>query len=273
LAKLGALAENQGKVVIIMSCNREQNVRPLRRILHVVAASAALLGLAAGGAVAQQTDQAPQASASTSDQAQGDAWIKLCNTDKKTNKTQCLVTQELREAKTGQLLASGSVRIAEGEKTLMIFAVPIGVLLPAGARIQIDNDKPMIQPYTICFPAACVVRMEIDDNFVSSLKRGSNMTVSVMNAERKAVSFPLTLVGFTKAYDGPPVDPKLYQQAQEKLAEEIKRRAEEARKKQEQQQGPQQQQQQPQSPPLAPRRTIVKSAGNWRSLHFTGAVG
>jgi invasion protein IalB len=223
-----------------MLWNREQNDRPLRRILCAVAASAALLGLAAGAAVAQPADQAPQAPASAGTETQqGVAWIKLCTTDEKTKQEQCLVTQELREANSGQLLASGSVRIAEGEKTLLIFAVPIGVLLPPGARIQIDEDKPTIAPYTICFPAACVVRMEIDDAFVAALKRGKNMTVSVMNAERKAVGFPLTLVGFTKAYEGPPVDPKLYQQAQDKLTEEIKRRAEEQGKMQQQEQGQQ----------------------------------
>jgi len=220
--------------------NREQNNRPLRLILRAAAVSAALLGLAAGAAVAQPADQAPQAPASAGTETQqGVAWIKLCTTDEKTKKEQCLVTQELREANSGQLLASGSVRIAEGEKTLLIFAVPIGVLLPPGARIQIDEDKPTVAPYTICFPAACVVRLEVDDTFIANMKRGKDMTVSVMNAERKAVSFPLTLVGFTKAYDGPPLDPELYKQAQQKLTEEIKRRAEEERKKQEQEQGQQ----------------------------------
>jgi len=219
--------------------NREQDDRPLRLILRAIAASAALLGLTAGAAVAQPADQPPQASAGAGEGEKGVAWIKLCTTDEKTKKEQCLVTQELRDGNTGQLLASGSVRIAEGEKILLIFAVPIGVLLPPGARIQIDADKPTVAPYTICFPQACVVRTEIDDTFIANMKRGKDMTVSVMNAERKAVSFPLTLVGFTKAYDGPPLDPELYKQAQQKLTEEIKRRAEEERKKQEQEQGQQ----------------------------------
>lgn len=221
-----------------MFFNREQTGRPLRHIVRA-AASAVLLGLTAGGATAQQPGQAPGVSAGGAENAKGTAWIKLCTTDEKTQKEQCLVTQELRDGNSGQLLASGSVRISEGDKTLLILAVPIGVLLPPGVRIQIDGDKPTVAPYTICFPAACVVRLEIDDDFIASMKHGNQMTVSVMNAERQAVGFPLTLIGFTKAYDGPPIDPELYKQAQQKLAEEIKRRAEEARKKQEQEQGQQ----------------------------------
>jgi invasion protein IalB len=219
-----------------MFLNREQKDRPLRQILCSAATAVALLGLAAGGAIAQQSDQPAAGAAKNADEQKGSAWIKLCTTDDKTKKQQCLVTQELRDGNSGELLASGSVRVAEGEKTLLILAVPIGVFLPPGVRIQIDTNKPTIAPYTICFPHACVVRLEIDDDYLSNMKRGSQMTVSVLNAERKALGFPLTLVGFTKAFEGPPVDPELYKQAEQKLTEEIKRRAEEARKKQEQEQ-------------------------------------
>ncbi|MDP2618744.1 MAG: invasion associated locus B family protein [Hyphomicrobiales bacterium] len=222
-----------------MLLNREHSDRPLRHVLCSAATAVAFLGLVAGGAMAQQSDQPAGAPAAGAEEAKGTAWIKLCTTDEETKKEQCLVTQELRDGNSGELLASGSVRIAADQKTLLIFAVPIGVLLPPGVRIQIDNDKPTVAPYTICFPQACVVRMEVDDAFVANMKRGSQMTVSVLNAERKALGFPLTLVGFTKAYDGPPLDPELYKQAQQKLTEEIKRRAEEARQKQEQQQGQQ----------------------------------
>lgn len=226
-----------------MFLNCEHNHRPLRRILRSAVAAVALLGLTAGGAIAQQSGQAPTAPpqppvapAKGAEDQKGTAWIKLCNTDEETKKEQCLVTQELRDGNSGQLLASGSVRLVEGEKTLLIVAVPIGVLLTPGVRLQIDNDKPIIKPYTICFPHACVMRTELDDDFISSMKRGNQLTVSVLNTARKALGFPLTLVGFTKAFEGPPIDPELYKKAQQKLADEIKRRAEEARKKQEQEQ-------------------------------------
>jgi len=41
---------------------------------------------------------------------------------------------------------------------------------------------------------------------------------------------------FAKAYDGPPTDPKVFEEQQKKLQEELQRRAEEARKKLEGQQ-------------------------------------
>jgi hypothetical protein len=39
---------------------------------------------------------------------------------------------------------------------------------------------------------------------------------------------------FAKAYDGPPTDPKVFEETQKKLQEELQKRAEEQRKKLEQ---------------------------------------
>ena len=46
----------------------------------------------------------------------------------------------------------------------------------------------------------------------------------------------LDLKDFAKAYDGPPTDPKVFEEQQKKLQEELQKRAEEARKKLESQQ-------------------------------------
>jgi hypothetical protein len=50
------------------------------------------------------------------------------------------------------------------------------------------------------------------------------------------ISLPLPLADFAKAYDGPPTDPKVVEEQQRKLQEELQKRAEDARKKLEAQQ-------------------------------------
>jgi hypothetical protein len=54
------------------------------------------------------------------------------------------------------------------------------------------------------------------------------------------------LQDFAKAYDGPPTDPKKFEEQQKQLQDELQKRAEEARKKLEGQQQP--------APPAAPTR-------------------
>jgi hypothetical protein len=54
----------------------------------------------------------------------------------------------------------------------------------------------------------------------------------------QAMSPQLELKDFAKAYDGPPTDPKVFEEQQKKLQEELQKRAEEARKRLESQQQP-----------------------------------
>lgn len=159
-------------------------------------------------------------------------WIKICTKDPQAdNKEVCLITQEVR-SDTGEFLASVSIRQINGEdKKMLMAAVPPGTLIQPGIRVQIDEGEQQPGKYVICLPNACYAEMEIDQAFIDKMKAGSNLVVSVINNQGKAVGVGLTLVGFTKGYDGDPVDTEVLAQQRQKLQSELQKRAEEARKR------------------------------------------
>ena len=55
--------------------------------------------------------------------------------------------------------------------------------------------------------------------------------VQAINSNGAPLTLPLPLAEFAKAYDGPPTDPKVFEENQKKLQEELQKRAEEQRKK------------------------------------------
>ena len=65
--------------------------------------------------------------------------------------------------------------------------------------------------------------------------KGKNLIVQAINSNGQPLTLPLPLEetggSFAKAYDGPPTDPKVFEENQKKLQEELQKRAEEARKK------------------------------------------
>lgn len=159
-------------------------------------------------------------------------WIKICTKDPEAdNKEVCLITQEVR-SDTGEFLASVSVREIQGEdkKTLMA-AVPPGTLIQPGIRVQVDDGEQMSGKYVICLPNACYAELEVTQDFVEKMKAGQNLVVSVINNQGKAVGVGLTLVGFTKGYDGEPVDTEVLAQQRKRLQDELQKRAEQARKR------------------------------------------
>lgn len=165
------------------------------------------------------------------EQEQESPWVKVCNVDPNANKEICLVTQELR-TNTGQFLSSVAIREIEDEarKTLLI-AVPTGMLIQPGLRVQIDSGKQTEAKFGICFPNACYSELVIDESFVTSMKQGGKMVITALNQQAKAVPLELTLIGFTKVYDGAPMDVAELEKRQEQLQSELQRRADEARQK------------------------------------------
>jgi invasion protein IalB len=159
------------------------------------------------------------------------SWVKLCNTDPTTKKELCLVIQELH-ADSGQFIASATIRQITGEdKISFIAAVPVGMLIQPGLRVQIDTGKQYEVSYGICFPNACYGELAIDQDFITAMQHGKQVIVTTMSQQRKGVAFPMTLAGFKKVYESKGLDAKAAEQRQQDLNKALQTRAEEARKK------------------------------------------
>jgi invasion protein IalB len=188
-------------------------------------------GAAAAGPAAPAAPAAASAAPAAPDQGGSTAWVKLCNTDATTKKELCLVIQELH-ADSGQFIASATIRQVTGEdKMSLITAVPPGMLIQPGLRVQIDTGKQYEVSYGICFPNACYGELPIDQDFIAAMSKGKQIIVTTMSQQHKGVAFPMTLAGFKKVYDSKGLDAKAAQQRQEDLNKALQARAEEARKK------------------------------------------
>ena len=126
----------------------------------------------------------------------------------------------------------------EGEpKKILRVTLPLGMQLIHGTRVIIDQNQPMTAPYVICFTNGCMADYEANPDMIAKMKKGQGLVVQAINSTGQPISLVLPLADFAKAYDGPPTDPKVFEEQQKKLQEELQRRADEARKKLEQQQG------------------------------------
>ncbi len=206
----------------LRSACRQKGARMRTGLL--IAAAAAMFAMPAA---AQDADQ-KSAKTDQKTAAAQPGWIKVCGENPKDKSQVCVVTREIRAA-TGQVLAAISLRELK-DKKILVAAVPPGMLLKPGLHIQIDGSKPKTAAYTICFPNKCFADMEVDADYVASLKRGNTLIVTTVTAQAKPIKFNISLIGFTKSYDGEAIDPKKLQEDQKQLQEELKRKAEEARK-------------------------------------------
>ncbi len=96
--------------------------------------------------------------------------------------------------------------------------------MPAGVQIKIDDDEPIQLQYAVCFPTSCQVQMELTKEMFEKMRKGKQMVVAAMNMQQKAMAFPVPLTGFSKTFDGPPVDNAQYEAARRAMMEKFRER-------------------------------------------------
>ncbi len=193
---------------------------------------------AAPAPAAQQAAPPPAAAAPPAQQADQQVqliyapWTKFCLKGQDANAKQVCFTGKDGRIESGQPVIAAVMIEPEGEpKKILRVTLPLGMLLVHGTRIIVDNNPPAQSPYVICFANGCMSDYEVTPELLANLKKGQNLVVQAINSNNAPVTLPLPLGDFAKAYDGPPTDPKEFEETQKKLQEELQKRAEEARKK------------------------------------------
>jgi invasion protein IalB len=165
-------------------------------------------------------------------------WTKLCQKGPEANAKQVCFTGKEGRLEDGRPVVSAMIVEQEGEarKILRVMA-PIGVVLQPGSRVIVDEGQPMNGPYLMCQPTGCFSDYEASGELIAKLKKGSGLFIQAIQAANgQPLTLGIPLADFAKAYDGPSVDPKVWEDQQKKLQEELNRRAEAARKRLEGQQ-------------------------------------
>jgi invasion protein IalB len=165
-------------------------------------------------------------------------WTKFCLKGQDANAKQVCFTGKDGRIESGQPVVAAVIIEPEGEpKKILRVTLPLGMQLVHGTRIIVDNNQPQQSPYVICFANGCMSDYEATPDLIANMKKGQNLVIQAINANGAPLTLPLPLGEFGKAYDGPPTDPKVFEETQKKLQEELQKRAEEARKKLEATQG------------------------------------
>jgi invasion protein IalB len=159
-------------------------------------------------------------------------WTKFCLKGQDANAKQVCFTGKDGRIESGQPVIAAVIIEPEGEpKKILRVTLPLGMQLVHGTRVIVDSNAPMQSPYVICFANGCMSDYEVTPELIANMKKGQNLVVQAINSNGAPLTLPLPLAEFAKAYDGPPTDPKVFEETQKKLQEELQKRAEEARKK------------------------------------------
>jgi len=159
------------------------------------------------------------------------SWTKVCGKDQAANKEICYTTRDFVSDQ-GQPVLAAAVYDVKGEPTKIVrFLMPLGLLLQPGIRFGVDAAQPIGGRYAICFPNGCFAEAQVKDDFINAMRKGTNLNVSVQNQGGREVTFTIPLTDFAKGFDGAPIDPKVLEEQQKQLQDELAKRQEELRQR------------------------------------------
>lgn len=173
-------------------------------------------------------------------------WAKFCGKGPQPNdpnaKEVCFTGKDGR-TEGGQPVVSAALVEPTGDPTKRFFRVtlPSPLQIEFGTRLIVDQDQPLSGRFFTCYGNMCFVDYPATPELIARLKKGQMLQIQAISLTSDPVSFPVPLAdttgnSFQKAADGPPTDPKVFEEQQKKLQEDLQKRADEMRKKLEQQQ-------------------------------------
>ena len=137
----------------------------------------------------------PRATAASSDKQH--SWVKQCAT---------IGEAGMRCQASGRVLSPDGKQVVlvvslaptpDGKATAIQMAVPLGISLKAGIRIDIDGAYSTTMPASRCTPQGCIVEGSVDAAMVEAMKLKSVATITVTTMEGKEIAIKLPLAGFT----------------------------------------------------------------------------
>ncbi len=129
------------------------------------------------------------------------SWSINCSPSGKKTPSECTMQQEII-MKNSQLpvLQLTFAQLSKETPPHALLIVPLGIYLPGGVVIQIDDNPGKTFPIERCDPDGCHLFMSLTNSTLNQLFLGKLLTVSFFDSDRVKIKIPVNLEGFNDTY-------------------------------------------------------------------------
>jgi invasion protein IalB len=129
-------------------------------------------------------------------------WQIRCDTPPGAQSEQCALIQSVvAEDRSNAGLTVIVLKTADQKSKLMRVVAPLGVLLPSGLGLKLDNVDVGRAGFVRCLPNGCVAEVVMDDKLLGQLRSAKTATFIIFETPEEGIGFPLSLNGLSEGYD------------------------------------------------------------------------
>jgi invasion protein IalB len=129
-------------------------------------------------------------------------WIARCGSASRDAPLECAIEQSAVLPRTGQLVILVNIRVpADTHTPSALIQLPLGLNLPGGAKLQVDDGIATDMQIQTCEARGCYAGTAIAPDLLAAMKSGKQLKISFQNLNKETLTVPLPLADFAAAYD------------------------------------------------------------------------
>ncbi len=129
-------------------------------------------------------------------------WVARCTSPSRNAPLECAIEETAVLTKTGQLIVLVNVRVPSDTHTpVALVQLPLGLNLPFGAKLQVDEGKVVDLQIQTCENKGCYATTPIAPDVLTAMRSGKQLKVAFQNLTKETIAIPMPLADFAGAYD------------------------------------------------------------------------
>ncbi|MEX0386647.1 invasion associated locus B family protein [Spiribacter onubensis] len=114
----------------------------------------------------------------------------------------CEMYQQVSEQETEQTVLEVVIGYPqEASQPVALFNLPLGMRLPPGVRLQVDDNEPIQFPVQLCLGSGCRADIELGEALIGQMRAGAEAVLTIVDPQGRNVEIPMSLLGFSAALD------------------------------------------------------------------------
>mgnify|MGYP000347114168 CR=1 FL=1 len=181
-----------------------------RSLAPIAALLFCALALAGGNAAAQSIDPEP-ALQPQGEQPQAEIrarhqnWVVRCQPapEEAFGASEfCEMYQQVSEQETEQTVLEVVIGYPQDAgQPIALFNLPLGMRLPPGVQMQVDDNEPIQFPVQLCLGSGCRADIELGEGLLGQMRAGAEAVLTILDPQGRNVEIPMSLLGFSAALD------------------------------------------------------------------------
>lgn len=128
-------------------------------------------------------------------------WSVICDTPPGAKFEQCAMMQNVISSDRPDIgLSVVVLKAADGKSRILRVLAPLGVLLPNGLGLYIDNSDKGRAQFVRCFSDGCYAEVVLEDPLIADLGAGKTGIFTLFQTPEEGIGIPVDLTDFTKAF-------------------------------------------------------------------------